>query len=392
MPGAAPETVEAPTIDRPVVDRTGRLSDGEVRALEHRLMRLRERTGAQMAVLLVATTGDEPIEDFSMRVAEAWRGGSAERDDGLLLTLAMLDRRMRLEVGYGLEASITDAEAQVILAGMRDTLRSGATAEAVAGAIERVGRELPRLDASFFDGGALTRPEPGVFCGVPFTLAALACVLAFLHAPPRRARTKAGWTAFATVTLVFGALFAWLYADLEGLALREAVAFVGAVTLLVGLGRPIDVKARALPDAFSRYCLYVPSMIVLTFVAAALTGAWLGSAIALLLLGAALFSALTLSPFIAGGLWASRESSYWTGRAPSARSRARGSSRSHGSSPSSSSSAVSTPSSTFASSDSSESSSTSASSSSSTSSSSSSSSSYDGGGGGFGGGGASSGW
>src|SRR5690606_13171368 len=61
--------LEVPVIDRPVVDTIGLLSTGERSHLDRKLRALREKTGAHMAVVLVSTTGDEPIEDFSMRVA-----------------------------------------------------------------------------------------------------------------------------------------------------------------------------------------------------------------------------------------------------------------------------------------------------------------------------------
>src|SRR5690606_2995994 len=183
----------------------------------------------------------------------------AERDDGLLLTLAMSDRRMRLEVGYGLEAAITDAEAQVILDGMRDGLRGGATAYAISMAIERVGRELPALDPSWLDGGFLERPEPGALAGARPTLTALLCVLIFLRVRPRESRKARGLAAFGGATLGLGALIAWLAADLGGLALREAIAFLGSAAALLALGWPIDVKARRRPSALERRSVFVSS-------------------------------------------------------------------------------------------------------------------------------------
>ncbi|HYO69511.1 MAG TPA: TPM domain-containing protein, partial [Archangium sp.] len=92
-----------PVIDRPVVDERGLLSSSEKEDVARELVRLRDETGTQMAMLLVGSTGGEPIEDYAMRTAEAWRGGTAGLDNGLLFVLAVDDRRARLEVGYGME-------------------------------------------------------------------------------------------------------------------------------------------------------------------------------------------------------------------------------------------------------------------------------------------------
>jgi uncharacterized membrane protein YgcG len=199
-PGPAPgEKLDTPALTRPVTDLAGILSPGEVEGLASRLLTLREETGAQLAVLIVTSTGVEPIEDFSMRTATAWRGGAVGRDDGLLLTLAMRDRKVRLEVGYGMEEHIPDGAAGAITDGMRDALRDGRTADAIDGAISAVGRRLPRLDPSFLDGGywSADRHTAGA-AALVVALAALTAIV-FLFAPFRRRGTaprpvqKSGW-------------------------------------------------------------------------------------------------------------------------------------------------------------------------------------------------------
>ena len=73
------------------------------------------RTGHQVVVLTIASLEGEALEEFSLRVAETWGLGRAEQDDGVLLLIAKNDRKMRIEVGYGLEADLTDAESGRIL-------------------------------------------------------------------------------------------------------------------------------------------------------------------------------------------------------------------------------------------------------------------------------------
>ncbi|MEM1413292.1 MAG: TPM domain-containing protein [Myxococcota bacterium] len=127
-----------PAIDAPVVDLSGQVSPAAEARLGETLRAHRDATGVQIAVLVVDTLGGEPIEDFSLRVAEAWAGGSAERDDGMLVTFAAADRRMRIEVGYGLEAQVPDGLAKQILDDAKPDLRAGdwdAAVEGVVGAL-----------------------------------------------------------------------------------------------------------------------------------------------------------------------------------------------------------------------------------------------------------------
>jgi|GEM_PF-138312 len=293
----------AADINQPVVDQTGVLARTDVDHLSQRLLLLRERTGAQMAVLLVATTGDEPIEDYSMRVAEAWRGGTEGRDDGLLLTMAMQDRRMRLEVGTGLEGDITDSEALHIIDGMKEDLRAGATARAIDGVIERVGRELPRTHPSLLDGGFLQRPGSGTLVGLPFSMAALRCVLVFLMVarPPRR---LTAWLGFAAALAVIGGAISWLYAGLGGLAQTEPLAFWGSVAPLLLALWPVDSATRKLRNPPARWFSLGMASVVAMVVTTGGAGVWLGSPDApVLLLVGGLFVVVILPIFLgaAGG-------------------------------------------------------------------------------------------
>lgn len=83
--------------------------------IEQKLAAFEQQTGAQIAVLTIPTLEGEPIEDFSLRVVEAWKLGKKEKDNGVLFLIARDDRRMRIEVGYGLEGDLTDLETSHIL-------------------------------------------------------------------------------------------------------------------------------------------------------------------------------------------------------------------------------------------------------------------------------------
>ncbi|MCY1077308.1 TPM domain-containing protein [Archangium lansingense] len=135
-----------PVIDRPVVDERGLLSSSDTEAVASELVRLRDETGAQMAVLLIGTTGGEPIEDYAMRAAEAWKGGRAGQDDGLLFVLAVDDRRARLEVGYGMEEYLPDDAVRRILDAQGPLLRQDDYRGAVLGVIQGVHERLPSAE------------------------------------------------------------------------------------------------------------------------------------------------------------------------------------------------------------------------------------------------------
>lgn len=101
--------VPVPTLTARVIDQTQSLSATELRALEDKLASFERAKGVQLAVLVVASTGDDSIEQYGIRVVEQWKLGRAEVDDGVLLLVARNDRRLRIEVGYGLEGVLTDA-------------------------------------------------------------------------------------------------------------------------------------------------------------------------------------------------------------------------------------------------------------------------------------------
>ncbi|MDD5461538.1 MAG: TPM domain-containing protein [Methylococcales bacterium] len=108
--------VEIPVLSHRVTDLTGTLSGQQASTLENRLAAFEAEKGSQIAVLIVPTTQPEDIAQFGIRVAEAWKVGRKNIDDGVILIVAKEDRKLRLEVGYGLEGVIPDAIAKRIIA------------------------------------------------------------------------------------------------------------------------------------------------------------------------------------------------------------------------------------------------------------------------------------
>ncbi|WP_296755366.1 YgcG family protein [Thiobacillus sp.] len=108
--------IAVPDLSRRVTDLTGTLDAGQVTALENRLAAFEAQKGSQIAVLVVPTTQPEDIAQFGIRVAEQWKIGREKIDDGVILIVAKDDRKLRLEVGYGLEGAIPDAIAKRVIA------------------------------------------------------------------------------------------------------------------------------------------------------------------------------------------------------------------------------------------------------------------------------------
>lgn len=115
MPAQAQDLQPIPRLESRVTDLTGTLTAAQQAELEQKLAAFEQRKGSQIAVLIVNTTQPEAIEQYSLRVAEAWKLGRAEPDDGLLLLVAIEDRALRVEVGYGLEGAVPDALARRVI-------------------------------------------------------------------------------------------------------------------------------------------------------------------------------------------------------------------------------------------------------------------------------------
>lgn len=153
LTGRAAADVAVPPLSGRVVDQAGTLSAGDISSLTQRLKDLETRKGSQVAVLIVPTTAPETIEQFSIRVAEAWKVGRKRTDDGAILVVAKNDRRLRIEVGYGLEGSLTDVTAsRIINEIIVPRFRSGDFAGGISAGVDRI--------IAVIDGEKLPPPQP----------------------------------------------------------------------------------------------------------------------------------------------------------------------------------------------------------------------------------------
>ena len=144
--------VPVPPLGGRVTDRTATLTEEQKTALEQTLRSFEARKGSQVAVLIVPSTAPESIEQYALRVAEQWKPGRKNVDDGALLVIAKDDRTLRIEVGYGLEGALTDAASKRIISEVIvPRFRQGDFYGGIAAGVDRILRVI--------DGEPLPKPE-----------------------------------------------------------------------------------------------------------------------------------------------------------------------------------------------------------------------------------------
>ncbi|MEZ5565244.1 MAG: TPM domain-containing protein [Gammaproteobacteria bacterium] len=206
-----------------VLDQTGTLSAPEQAAIDSKLRDLETRKGSQIAVLLVPTTEPETIEQYALRVAEAWKLGRQKIDDGLLLLVAIKDRTARIEVGYGLEGAIPDATANRIMDEyLVPHFRDGDYAGGINAAVDRL--------IGLIDGEPLPPPvtDRGTDTQVQDVLPKVFILALVLGGVMRRVL---GQLPGAVATGVVAGGITWFFVGLLGLA-----AFMTVVGFVVALG------------------------------------------------------------------------------------------------------------------------------------------------------------
>lgn len=136
-------TVVTPPLQQRVTDDAGVLNATEIQQITTQIMALEKKTGHQLAVLTVDTTGDDSIEQYATRVFDAWKLGDKQRDDGLLLVMAKTDRTVRIEVGYGLEGDLTDVlAARVINDSIIPHFKQGEMGPGLVAGVQSLSRQL----------------------------------------------------------------------------------------------------------------------------------------------------------------------------------------------------------------------------------------------------------
>ncbi|MBA5872583.1 MAG: hypothetical protein GDA68_21720, partial [Nitrospira sp. CR2.1] len=214
--------LDVPSLSGPVVDVAHVLPPGTVEQLSQEIRAHEAKTSNQVVVLILPSLEGEPLFDFSHRVATTWKLGRKGTDNGVLLLVALKDRKVRLEVGYGLEGVLTDARsAQIIRHEIVPRFRSGefavgvtAGVRAVLSTIEGTYQAPERPTATSTDGetvgNVLLAVIVGVFIGLLLSRAhrvlgpAVGGGVSFVVAPWLVPALIAGGTSIVLVSLLGG--------------------------------------------------------------------------------------------------------------------------------------------------------------------------------------------
>ena len=219
-----------PALEERVTDLAGTLSADEQAAIAQRLAAVEQRKGSQIALLIVPSTAPEAIEQYSIRVVDAWQLGRKGVDDGVLLLVATADRTLRIEVGRGLEGAIPDAIAKRIIAEqITPHFREGRFAD---GLNAGVGAIIARIDGEPLPAPVQRARQASA--DTVFDLLVQTVFIAFFAAPILRAIF--GRLLASGVGAAAGGL--WWFLSTSALSLAGIGAVVAALAVLVvGSGR-----------------------------------------------------------------------------------------------------------------------------------------------------------
>lgn len=225
---AAVADLPVPPLKGRVTDQTGTLTSDQAQTLDQTLRSFEAKKGSQIAVLMVASTQPETIEQYAIRVAEQWKLGRKKVDDGAILVVAKNDRTVRIEVGYGLEGALNDAISnRIVNEAIVPSFKQGDFYGGIAQGVDRMisivdGEPMPEPTTNFAAGNRDIRQ----FGPVIFILAlAVGMVL----------RSALGRLPGAAAAAGVVGLIAWLFAG--ALFVAIAAAFLTFLfTLSGGMG------------------------------------------------------------------------------------------------------------------------------------------------------------
>ena len=126
----------------PVVDQAGLLSRQDRAKLTNSLIQIKKQTGNEIAVLTVNSLEGESIDGYSIRVADKWKLGSKDKDNGILFLISVKDRKMRIEVGQGLEGDLPDARAGQIIRSIKPYFRRGEYKSGIVLGVSQIAKNI----------------------------------------------------------------------------------------------------------------------------------------------------------------------------------------------------------------------------------------------------------
>jgi uncharacterized protein len=163
-----------------VVDEAGVMSDDAEQTVNAELEAYQERSGNQIAVAIVETTGEQSLEDYTIDLAKEWGVGEADKDNGAVLLIAYEDRKLRIEVGEGLEGDLTDLESgRIIREDITPRLREGDVDGAVLVGTQQIRRAIGDTEALPVDAPPPAEDDGGSGRGLPGWAAGLPLLIVF---------------------------------------------------------------------------------------------------------------------------------------------------------------------------------------------------------------------
>lgn len=179
----------APSLDRPIVDTTATLSPDQIDKLSHQIATSRSEKSFQIGILMIPSLDGAVLEEYSLNVARKWGIGDAT-NNGALLIVVKNDRKMRIEVGRGLEGDLTDTRAaKIIQTSLAPKFRSGDYYGGISDGVDSIQRAIskqadPRLSDDTPSFGSVLDAIPFILFVIFFVFSWLASILA---------RSKSWW-------------------------------------------------------------------------------------------------------------------------------------------------------------------------------------------------------
>jgi uncharacterized protein len=269
-------TFDAPVFQGDVLDPTGTLGEADQALLRERIRTLRDEDGVWAAVYVAPSLQHDSIEQAAVKVFEKWQLGQKGKDNGLLVLIAPTERKMRIEVGYGLEGTLTDAFSKHIIDDIyKPAFRENRFTEGLMQGFDAMARAM-RGEASREASIPVQQQPPadremdwsraGQWAAIAFVanlLPALLYALAVIYGRSQgRSENRYLWREISGPIYIFGflavffALFAGVFGGAGDISEDMAVPAAASNALFIGLiGIPFGINARRYlsASAYRRY-------------------------------------------------------------------------------------------------------------------------------------------